>query len=276
LAASLCFSQTASAETRPLEVPQRLLVIPPSASIAKRVKSGDLVLNLLLRWRSAAVLLQPVQLAADDRRAKLVKGQALVEMRLHFDDAKFTKAAAFCVPRLADPLRKNPLLAMGVIGAALARSTTDGQFCLVDSDRDGVADHSVLVNAGSAAARTPIAITPTPYELISGAPVGEGDSFKIYYGGGNHFVMALIQQGAPRRFETLSFSGPSGRVQFNRFLRALKKTDGSIEVPVPGMTLIGRNYDKRSQSIDVIIPAVRQAVVFPIPDVVRASNGFSY
>lgn len=276
--ASALLAQSASvgAETRPLEVPSRYLIIAPSTGATKHLAEGDAVLDVPLRWLSATVLSQAVDVAADDRRATLKQGQALVEMRLQFDDPRFAHAAAFCVPRVADPLRKNPLLGMGVIGALLARPLTDAQFCLVDPDRDGRAKYSVLINAGSQAARTPTPIPATPYELVPGAPVSEGDSFKITHGGGSYFEMSFSEQGHARRFDWLTFTGPSGKSKYNRILKVLKMPDGSWQIPVPGVVLIARNYDKANKTIDIEWPAVTRPVALPIPDVIRASNGFSY
>lgn len=275
LAASIV-PTTASAETQLLEVPTRYLVIPPSESNLRHLKVGDTVLDVPLRWQSAAVLSQPVQIAADDRRENLKQGQALVETRLLFDDPTFAQAATFCVPRLADPLRKSPLLGLGVFGAMLARSTTDGQFCLVDRDRDGIANHSVLINAGSPAARTPVPIAKTHYVLTPGAAVSEGDSFTITYSGGKYFQLAVVQQGKARRFDTITFVGPSGRMRFNKTLSTEKMADGSIQVPAPGVTFVARNYNKANKSIDILWPAISQPIALPIPDVVKESNGFSY
>ena len=263
-------SLPASAETRLIELPSRYLVIPSSERVIKHLHVGDTVLEVPLRWKSAAVLSQPAEVTADDRHVSLKQGQALVETLLQFDDPTFAQASAFCVPRLADPIRKNPLLAMGVFGAMLARSTTDGQFCLIDSDRDGRADHSVLVNAGSPAARTPVAIAATTYVLTPGAAVSEGDTFSITYGGGRYFALAINQQGKPRRFDTLSFTGPAGRRSYDRSLRTVKMPDGSFQVPAPGVTFTARNYDKSDRSIDIDWPAVTQAVALPIPDDVKS------
>jgi hypothetical protein len=276
LPALLCASSMASAETQLVELPSRYLVIPPSEGFTKRVKVPDSVLDVPLRWENAAVLSQGVDVAADDRRVSLTKGQALVETPLRFDDPKFAKASAFCVPRVADPIRKNGLLALGLIGPLLARSTTDGQFCLVDVDRDGVVDHSVLVNAGSPAARSPVPIAATPYVHTPGAAVSEGDSFRIFYRGKSYFEMAIIQQGRVRLFDTLTFAGPSGKSTYRKGLRTVKMPDGSVRVPVPGTVFTARNYDKASDSIEIEWPAVSQPIALPIPDVVRGSNGFNY
>ena len=271
LPALLCAPSLASAETKPLETPSRYLVILPSESVTKHLRVGDAALDVPLRWKSAAVLSQPVQVAADDRRVNLTQGQALAEMRLQFDDPKFAQASAFCVPRLADPIRKAPMAfgLGGMLGKALARSATDGQFCLVDLNRDGIADHSVLVNAGSPAARSPVPIAGAPYVLTPGAPVSEGDSFRIAYGGGSSFEIAIIQQGNARRFDTLTFVGPSGKSRFNKYLRTVKMPDGSVQVPAPGVVFTARNYDKSSKSIDIDWPAVTQPVALPIPDDVK-------
>jgi hypothetical protein len=276
LVIGISLSIGSSAETRLLEVPSRYLVVPLSAGDTRHLHEGDAVLDVPLRWRSAAVLTQTVEVAADDRRATLREGQSLAETRLQFDDPKFAQAAAFCVPRVADPLRKNPLLGMGVIGSMLARSTTDSQFCVIDANRDGLVDYSVLINAGSTVARTPVAINPIPYKLEPGAAVGEGDTFKIIYGGGYYFEMAIIQQGHARRFDTLTFGGPSGKDRYRKILRVVKMPDGSVQVAAPGVVFNAKNLDKASKSIDVEWPAVTRLIALPIPDVVRESNGFSY
>jgi hypothetical protein len=277
LSALMCVSTQVSAETKLVELPSRYLVIPPSEALTKRLRVPEDVINVPLRWEKAAVLSQAVDVVADDRRASLTKGQALVETRLQFDDPKFAQAASFCVPRAADPLRKAPMLgALGMFGAMMARSTTDGQFCLIDIERDGVADHSVLVNAGSPAARTPVPIIATPYILTPGAPVSEGDFFRIFYRGGSYFEMAIVQQGRARRFDTLTFAGPAGKETYRKGLRTVKMPDGSMRVPVPGVVFTARNYDKAGQSIEIAWPAIVQPIAYPIPDVVKESNGFRY
>ena len=277
LAAGLiCAGAKLAAETRPLELPSRYLVIPASEAATKRLSVGEDVLRVPLRWERAAVLDQAIEIAADDRRASLAKGQSLVETRLQFDDPAFASAAAFCVPRVADPLRKSPFLGMGLVGALIARAVTDSQFCLVDINRDGTAEHSVLVNGGSPAARKPVAITPTPYVLTPSAAVGDGDFFRIVYRGRNFFEMFVVQQGKARRFDTLTFTGPLGKETYRRLLRPEKLADGSFRFAAPGVTFTARNIDKTKDTVDLDWPGVASPVAFPIPDVVRESNGYSY
>jgi hypothetical protein len=262
----------AAGETRLLEVPSRYLVIPASEAHSLHLRAGDAILDVPLRWRSAAVLSQPAQLIADDRRENLKPGQALAETRLQFDDPKFAQAASFCVPRLADPMRKSPWLG-SPLGSLFARSATDGQFCLIDVNRDGKADHSVLINAGSANARMPVAISEIPYVLTPGAAVSEGDSFKISYGGGSFFDMEMHQQGKLRRFDFMTFKSPSGQVKYNNPLKIMKMPDGSIRVSAPGVTFGARNFDKASKTVDIDWPAIPQPIAMPIPDEIRRNNG---
>ena len=127
-----------------------------------------------------------------------------------------------------------------------------------------------------ASARRPVPISGVPYALETGAAVSEGDSFRITYSGRNSFEMAIVQQGKPRRFDTLSFNDPSGRRSYNRSLRTVKMPDGSVRVPAPGVVFTVTNYNKADKSTDIIWPAVAEPVIVPIPDVVRESNGFSY
>jgi len=259
----LCVSTEASAEPRLLEVPTRYLVIPPMEAGSKRITKNDLAFEFALRWESAAVLAQDVAVAVDDRRQTFARGQALVETRLQFADPVFASAKSFCAPRVANPSSK-----LG--GLLLGRSLADGQFCLIDREGDSTAEFSVLVNAGTPAAREPRPIAPVPYTLTPGAIVSEGDSVKLRYRGGrDSFELQIIQQGQARDFQTFEYRDRDGRHRFSRWLFGDKVADGVFAVQMPGMQFKISGYDPTSNSALIEWPRTERPAIVPIPDDVK-------
>lgn len=266
------------AETRILEVPTRFLVVPPLEAGSKRVTAGEIAFEFPMRWQSAAVLSQPVELAADERRVVVRNGQALARAKLRFEGSGFAGAAAFCVPRTADPAaKKGGWLLNNLVGPKLLRSLTDSQFCLIDRDLDGLAEHSVLVNGGTPEARTPRPITPVAYQIIPDAIVSEGDSIKILYRGGkSSFEMLVVQQGTPRLYQTFEFTDAKGRHQFSRWLNREKLADGTSLMGAPGLKFIVRDYDPRTKSVLVRWDKTDESAIVPIPDDVKIRYGYGY
>ncbi|MBV9529170.1 hypothetical protein, partial [Sphingomonas sp.] len=191
-----------------------------------------------------------------------------------FSNPAFAGARAFCVPRLADPNVRGGFLLGNLLGGALARSLTDGQFCIIDRDGDGLADHSVLVNAGSAAEREPQPIQATPYAIAPAALVSEGDAVRfVYRGGPDSFEFQIVEQGHTRLFQTFEVRDAAGRGQrFDRWLRA-RKLDGDVySVEAPGLAFTVSGYDPASKSVLVEWQRTIRARILPIPDTVRVGG----
>jgi hypothetical protein len=275
---ALSASGGAAAETQIAKVPSRYLVVSPLEAGSKRIKAGDIAFEFPMRWESAAVLPQAVEVSADDRRVVIRSGQALASAQLRFDGPGFANAAAFCIPRTADPAaKKGGWMLTNLVGPKLLRSLTDSQFCLIDRDRDGLADHSVLVNGGSPEARTPRPITPVSYNLAPEAIVSEGDSIKILYRGGkNSFEMLVVQQGTERLYQTFQFSDAKGQHQFSRWLNREKLAGGAYRMGAPGLIFNVRDYDPRTKSILVSWDKTDEPAIVPIPDDVKIRYGYGY
>lgn len=261
-----CAAQ-AQAETKLVSLLPRVLAFEPAEAGSRTLKKGEVLWNVGLRWPKAAVIDQPVQLAADTRRANLNAGEVLAETRLKFDDPALANAVAYCVARKADPQKAT----FGMLGGILGRSLTDGQFCIVDKDRDGVADMSVLVNAGSPAARTPVAVAPIPYHTEIGAAVGTGDYARLVYVGGQKFELEIYEQGSKRKFDTFMTRGNYGQETFTSLIRPAKHTD---DLHTPSGTLHIRAYDKASGSITVDWDARTRLKLMPVPDDVQTTVRF--
>jgi hypothetical protein len=268
-------ASVASAETRLLEVPYRYLVIPPMEAGSKRIAKGDIAFEFPLRWESAAVLSRDLEVSAEDRQKTFKQGQALVESRLQFTDSGFARARSFCAPRLADPLTKpGGFLLNNLLGRAIMRSATDGQFCIIDRDGDGTAEYSVLVNAGSPAAREPRQIAPVAYDLTPSAVVSEGDSMKVRYRGGRSFELQIVEQGHMRLFQTFEYQDQGGHHRFVRLYSAQKVAEGIYETGAPGITFKVSNPSSDSTVIEW--PKTDRPAIVPVPDDVKIHYGYGY
>lgn len=244
-----------------------MLALDPDAGGSRTLVKDDVLWNVPLRWPKAAILEQATQLAADDRRANLNVGDALAQTRLQFDDPALAHAVSFCVARLADPNKAT----WGIIGGILARSLTDGQFCIIDKDGDGIADLSVLINAGSPAARTPVTMTPLRYRLAIGAEVGKGDYARLVYRGGQKFELEFFEQGSKRRYDTFTTSSNFGRETFSSLIRRTKLRDGNQVYLTPGGTLHLRSFDQATGAITIDWDARTRFKLMPVPDEVRTT-----
>lgn len=270
-AATLIVTPTASnAETMLASLPPRVLAFEPEPEGSRTLNKGDILWNVPLRWPSAAIIEQAIQLAADGRRTNLSVGDVLAETRLRFDDPALANAVSFCVARLADPGKAT----LGLIGGMLGRSLTDGQFCIVDKNRDGAADMSVLINAGSPAARMPVGIAPIRYRTDVGVEVGKGDYARLVYRGSRRFELEFYQQGSKRRYDSLTTTGNFGRESFSSWIHRAKLNDGTQVYTTPGGPLYLRQYDKAAGTITIEWKPRTLLKLMPIPDEVQTTVRF--
>jgi len=246
------------------------MAFEPADGGSRTLIKDEFLWRVPLRWPKAAVIEQAVQLSADDRRVNLNVGDVLAQTRLQFDDQSLAGATSFCVPRLADPNKATG----GLLGGMLARSMTDAQFCIVDRDNNGTADMSVMINGGSPAARTPVAITPIRYRADYGVEVGRGDYAQLTYRGGRKFELEIFEQGSKRRFDTLTTTGNLGRETFGNLIRRTKLGDGSEIYVVPSGTLHLRTYDASTGSITVDWEPRKRLKLLPVPDEIQVRYRF--
>lgn len=266
-AALLIPASQVQAETKLASVPPRVLAFEADGPGSRTLNKGDVLWSVGLRWPEAAIIDQPAQLVADSRRHDLNVGDVLAETRLTFDDASLANAASYCVARKADPEKAT----FGMLGGMLGRSLTDGQFCIVDKDHDGIAEMSVLVNAGSPTARMPVSIAPIRYHTEVGAEIGKGDYAQLVYRGGQKFELEIYEQGGKRKFDTFMTRGNFGQETFSSLIRPAKH---STDFQTPSGTLHLRDYDKASGAITVDWDARVRLKLMPVPDDVQTTIRF--
>lgn len=264
-AVTFALPHPALAETKLLAVPPRVIAFEMEAAGSRTLARDEVLWTIPLRWLKAAVLEQSIQVAADERRTNLNAGDVLVQTRLQFDDPALADAVSFCVPRRAEANK----LAVALIGDMIARSLSDGQFCIVDRNGDGTAEMSVLINAGSPAARMPVAITPVRYRTDVGVEVGKGDYARLVYRGGQKFEFEIYEQGSKKRYDTLTTGTNLGKETYGSWIRRTKTSDGSQFFITPGGTLRLQAFDKATGSITIDWDARRRFKLMPVPDAVQ-------
>ncbi|MDH7971813.1 hypothetical protein QH494_06415 [Sphingomonas sp. AR_OL41] len=175
---------------------------------------GEIIMIAPLMWEIGARLPQETTIRAGEdsktiRAGSVLQGVMLTELAAHRDEM------AYCTPRVAAERKADggmlgAMLGGGSLWRSVIRSATDGQFCLIDSDDDGMADHSVELNAGSPAARTPVAIAPVRLERDRMIPISSNDdrieisvSDVSSKGKAARFRIDVFQQGKGRVFDTI-------------------------------------------------------------------------
>lgn len=261
----LCIPEHAAAETKLIGLPPRVLAFDLESAGSRTLAKDQALWSIPLRWPKAAILEHPTQIIADDRRVNLNVGDVLVQTRLQFDDPSLASAVSFCLPRRAEPNK----MAVALIGDMIARSLSDGQFCIIDKDGDGTVEMSVLINAGSPAARTPVAIAPIRYRSDVGVEIGKGDYARLVYRSGQKFELEFYEQGSKRRYDTFTTTTNLGKEAYNSLIRRTKSADGSQFFVTPGGTLRLRSVDNVTGSITIDWDARSRLKLIPVPDVVQ-------
>lgn len=233
---------------------------------------GEYILRVPLLWTDAATLSDPVTITADNQWTTIEAGTALPAATLKSTDGEIL--LAFCTPRKGAERKAEKgilgtLLGGGSLWRAAIRSATDGQFCLIDADRDGHADHSVMINAGTPAARTPVAITPTPLAVGQLVPISSNDEVRIRLtdiaakSDRISFEFEILQQGEKRGFT--SFSTAAGSAE--RFIHINGKKGWPSDVNVAGGRFEIVNVSGPEKQISLRWPEnADKAYAFAVPD----------
>lgn len=200
---------------------------------------GDVVLKVPLLWESGAVTLDPATISADEERVAIVVGSVLQAVVL--EDKSRQRFGAYCTQRRAaersaDSGVMGAMLGSGVLWRHAIRSATDRQLCLIDADDDGIADQSVLLNAGSPLARTPVNIPSVRLNRQTMIPISGGDWLQIKLadvsrnGRSVQIVLDIFQQGKPRAFDSFDGTTKSTHVSLRSAPQSLEIVRARFEV----------------------------------------------
>jgi hypothetical protein len=283
---SLCWSLLAAAapaatEGYSVQSAAVQLALPNSGPRGvKDYRVGEAILELPLLWSAAATLREPATIEADGKSQQLDAGSVLPRQLLAARGT--TPIAAYCTPRQAAE-RSAERGALGILlgGGSLwrkaIRSATDRQACLIDTDADGRADHSVIVGDGSPEARTPRPISPLALQVAELVPISGQDRLRIKLlrvspkAGFAEFEIDIVQQGKERVFDVIG--GPWGSA--SRVTRVDFKASGPAPVSMLGadFSLVALDGAERRARIEwlegverdrpVIIPDALHVVMSP-------------
>lgn len=275
LALALACAAPADAETRLVAQAPQLYFVPAAAQESVQLHKGDYVMRAPLKWAKAAILDGSVEVKVDERVKRFERGEILPAATLQFDDPRFNGAAAFCTPREAAERKLDAFggFGGGLLARALVKSSTDAQFCLIDGDGDGRAEHQVLVSAGSAAARTPTAIAPLPYRVAENVPVSRADDeVRLLFRGkalattSPGFELEIVQQGKKRVFSSISLG--HGRAT-DKFTYVSSKAGWPRSVEIFGATFAVTAYDPKAELVTISWPQSAAPAPIIISDGIR-------
>lgn len=182
--------------------------------VTQTYHQGEVIMTAPLMWEIGARLPQETTISAGEDRTTLSAGSVLQGVMLTIT-ATHRDEMAYCTPRNAAERKADggvlgAMLGGGSLWRGMIRSATDRQYCLIDSDDDGMADHSVELNAGSSAARTPVAIAPVRLDRDKLIPISDNDDHVLIKvdsvssnGKSVRFRLEVIQQGKGRVFTSI-------------------------------------------------------------------------
>ena len=179
------------------------------------------VLRLPLLWEQATVLDQSVNFAVGAEIGELSAGTVLPLVKFSAAGDGSDMVEIFCTPRRPGErsLEGGIMGAMfgGVATRALARSLTDTQRCLQDTDGDGSFDRTLIVGEGDNDFVIGPALDPFPYQVRSYVPISESDdavviTLRSVRRSGVRFQFDIIQLGEPRNFDSAT-DGTYGTVR---------------------------------------------------------------
>lgn len=266
-AASIAFGGPAAAGPLSAEAPAEQIVLPNSGPrVARSYHVGDAVLELPLRWASAATLGQAATIEVDGASEQLPAGTVLALQQLA--EAGGPSVRAYCTPRrAAERATDRGLLAAPLFRLTLRpilRSSTDRQLCLIDSDGDGRADRGLVVGDGSPEARTPHGIAPVPLDVADLVPSSGQDRVRIVLtrvhsrGEWAEFEIQIQQQGHNRFFETIG--GPWGSsTRVSRVAIAAKSPGAPTEASILGADFAILAIDPQGRSARIQWPDAADA-----------------
>jgi hypothetical protein len=246
------------AEPKLLEVESRFAVVEPHEGGSRTILTGEMILEIPMRWRQGATLAGPVSRQFGKRSFAVAAGDVMARTQVAYPQAGFEQAMTFCLPRAT--YVGNPL------SRAVWRSTTDGQFCVIDRDNDGSIDHSMLLNTGEPAERQPQPLAAIRYTLEAGPKVGPGDRFKVHFNGGANFQLSMEQGGTEQPFAFFRYEDARGRHGFASTIKGRKQPDGTFLVELPGRSFVLSEVDKTARTARISWQPVTETSVIPVPD----------
>jgi len=240
----------------PKDREQAAQIYRPNAAMrsARKLMVGDDVLIAPLVWTRAATVGRGVDVSVGDRRDFISQGDVLPEEFIANAQGSSDGFVAYCMPRKAKERgvdRMNGGAAGLMLARSFVRSMNDAQFCLVDRDKDGQADASILVGAGWGPQRSMRPISPVPLAVANDVQISAHDDlvrigFRDANKSGPTFEFEIRQQGEDRSFST--WGG-------QRSVLSYKAAKGWPQrVTIAGATFVITGYDPVAKTVTIEWP----------------------
>lgn len=241
---------------------------------------GETILDTPLLWEAGARLIAPLTIAADTETISLNAGDILQAVMLGKAGGA-VRTQAYCTQRKAAERKADSgvlgaMLGGGSLWRSMLRAASDKQFCLLDANDDGIAEQSVMIHAGTPAARTPATIAPVTLDRQTKLPVSGENALRITInrvaknGSSASFYLDVVQQGKSRTFTTF---GDTARLT----AISLKKADEAHIVEMVGTRFEIVSVNGPARQATIRWPQDRDANAFvPIPDGLRIVTRYYY
>lgn len=242
------------------------------------VLEGGVVFRAPARWLLAGHLERDVAVTIDDQEHVFLAADILPQLLFMPDGSQASAEFAYCTPRNRGENATRSGLGGALFGGSLwdslARSMTDTQFCLRDSDGDGQLDTSLLLGEGDNDFVRGPAIDPVAVISANEAEISADDEVRIKLTsvGRNHVELALeiIQQG-----HNLDFTSMRSGQFFASSLTRYRLTDAMpMQVDMFGISFQITAFDRTANTATISWTESPKQTQVIIPD--NYTRSFSY
>jgi hypothetical protein len=260
-----------------IESPQ-FFIASATPTGAQVVLEGGVVFRAPARWLLAGRLERDVTVLIGDQQHTFAATDVLPQLLFMPDGTRASAELAYCTPRNrgenATRSGLGGVLLGGSLWDSLARSMTDTQFCLRDSDGDGLLDTSLLLGEGENDFVRGPGIDPVAVISANEAEISAADEVRIKLTsvGRNHVELALeiIQQGHNLDFTTMR-SGPHSASNLTR----LRLTDAlPMQIDMLGIRFQITAFDREANTATISWSEAPKVAHVTIPD--NYSRSFTY
>lgn len=247
---------------------------PNDTDAVERIfKPGDAVVSRPALWALSAQLDAKLVLPTSEGNVEIEAGTVMPATLVAGLPGSDGETLVFCtVSKAADKVVTTRLL--GVLGSKIVDSLSDGQKCLIDSDKDGKAEKAFLLNVGNADDRLPKAIDTVALNVSEFREAGVGNHVSIRLTKSKHieFIIDIQQQGKSMKFDAITV--PEG--SFSKRKTVGKNPQFPIEFQYYGAKFTITDFDPETRSATIRFNGQNRddLVVVPTHTIVRVRYSY--
>jgi hypothetical protein len=204
--AVLPLAVSAAAQSYPALTESDLVFLPSDAAVGEvTVEKGDDFLSVPLRWAFAGSLAADVDVAVEGGKVTLRAGEVLPQVRVPGSGYLQGPRSLLCT-RNKVVEKRNGGSPFGQLLDSIRDSLRDAQYCVEDTDKDGLVDVALVLGKRREELRA-APITPTAVTWLTDAVI-PGDGDRVTFGlawittNRTRLDVNIVQRGTPRLWDT--------------------------------------------------------------------------